>query len=411
MDHRPVGQVERLDVTRAHHEVWEALQHRTQELQQADVEIARYARFRGVQERWGRNWRDWPEPARSGDLRSADCDDTVAAFHLAAQHEVQQQLRALQHRLMERDMYLGLDLTVGVHPDGYDAWSRQALFADDVSVGAPPDPGFPSGQDWGFRPVLPDASRQEGHRYLAASLRHQMAIAGVIRVDHVMAFERLYWIPQGMELDQGSYVDYPADELFAVLTLESHRNRCEVVGENLGTVPDSINRALDRHRIHGLYLAQFQAVGSEGLTPPRAGDMALIGSHDTPTLAGWIVGDDIDERLRFGLMDATGAASARQERHELIARLTALLGLTDSSPRDLLLGLLTWLGGSSASTVAPWLEDLWLEHRGVNLPGTPASLRANWQRPMSLTLEEMTSDPLVEAAIGVLGSARQIQGG
>ena len=128
-----------------------------------------------------------------------------------------------------------------------------------MSVGAPPDAGFPSGQDWGFSPVLPEASRREGHRYLAASIAHQAGLAGVLRVDHIMAWTRLYWIPHGFGLHEGTYVSYPAEELFAVLTLESHRDRCEVVGENLGTVPREIFEALPRHRIWGMYLAQFQA--------------------------------------------------------------------------------------------------------------------------------------------------------
>ena len=97
-------------------------------------------------------------------------------------------------------MRLGLDLAVGVHPDGYDPWSRQELFGEGMSVGAPPDLGFPSGQDWGFTPVLPEASGREGHRYLAASIAHQAGLAGVLRVDHIMAWTRLYWIPHGMAL-------------------------------------------------------------------------------------------------------------------------------------------------------------------------------------------------------------------
>jgi 4-alpha-glucanotransferase len=324
-----------------------------------------------------------------------------------AQTLVRRQLLELRERLDQDRFRLGLDLAVGIHPDGYDAWSRQALFAGGMSVGAPPDLGFPSGQDWGFSPVLPEASRHEGHRYLAASIAHQMELAGVLRVDHIMAWTRLYWIPHGLGLHEGTYVTYPAEELFAILTLESVRHRCEVVGENLGTVPPEIGDALPRHRIWGMYLAEFQAACDEPeITPPTAADMALIGTHDTPTLAGWLSGSDIVERLRHGLLAPEAEQDVREDRARAADRLALRLGCRVDEPEALLAALLEWLGRSDSPLVVPWLEDLWLEEVGVNLPGTRSSERPNWQRPMSRLLDDIMTDPLVDARLRVLQTAR-----
>lgn len=406
--HNPVGAVESLDVTRGHEEVRRALagQQPAEEAWQ-DQELVRYARFRGAQVLLGRNWRDWPVAARDGVLDDSHVDRNEMCFHLVAQSTARQQLHTLSERLDGQGFRLGLDLTVGVHSDGYDAWSRQHLFARGVSVGAPPDPGFPSGQDWGFSPLLPRASREEGHQYLAASLRHQMRVAGILRVDHIMALSRLYWIPHGFGLHQGTYVSYPAEELFAVLTLESCRNRCEVVGENLGTVPEEINTALARHRIWGMYLAQFQAAGDTGALLPDAEEVALIGSHDTPTLAGWLIGDDIADRVSHGLIDPSTEAAVQSARAETALRLATRLGVSTVEPARLLLALLGWLGQSPSGLVVPWLEDLWLESRGVNLPGTPASARANWQRPMARLLDEVVTDPFVAQCVGILQASRR----
>ncbi len=295
-----------------------------------------------------------------------------------------------------------------MHPDGYDPWSRQALFAEGMSVGAPPDKGFPSGQDWGFSPVLPEASRREGHRYLAASIAHQAALSGVLRVDHIMAVTRLYWIPHGFGLHEGTYVSYPAEELFAVLTLESHRNRCEVVGENLGTVPEEIDEALPRHRIWGMYLAEFEAADSDGmLKPPSADQVALIGTHDTPTLAGWIAQVDIDERVRCGLLEPDAAPSEREARAEAAERLAKTLERGPGEHEALLSELLEWLGRSRSPLVIPWLEDLWLEAEQVNLPGTRSSERPNWQRSMARTLDEIVVDPDIDARLRRLQEARR----
>jgi len=369
-------------------------------------ELIRYARFRGAQRRLGRNWRAWPAAARAGTLAPEQVDPEEERFHLVAQALVRQQLLALRGRLDRNGLRLGLDLPVGSHPDGYDAWSRQALFGDGMSVGAPPDLGFPSGQDWGFRPVLPEISRREGHRYVAASIAHQAGLAGVLRVDHIMAWTRLYWIPQGLDLHHGTYVSYPAEELFAILVLESNLNRCEVVGENLGTVPREIFEALPRHRIWGMYLAEFQASAGPAVTPPTAADVALVGTHDTPTFAGWLAGTDIAERVRHGLLDERAIPEVRAERARAVGWLAARLDRAVEEPHALLARLLEWLGGSESPLVIPWLEDFWLEDQGVNLPGTPSSVRPNWQRPMRHLLDEIMLDPAVNLRLRQLHRAR-----
>jgi 4-alpha-glucanotransferase len=406
--HRRVGRPSTLDVTRADAEVRAALEGlSTPEPSSLDAELLRYARFRGAQARLGRDWRGWPESPRAGRLDASCVDPDEERFHLVAQAMMRNQLGNLGQRLDAAGVRLGLDLAVGVHPDGYDPWSRQALFAKGMSVGAPPDRGFPSGQDWGFSPVLPEASRREGHRYLAASIAHLAAPSGVLRVDHIMALTRLYWIPHGFGLHEGTYVTYPAEELFAILTLESHRNRCEVVGENLGTVPEEVDEALPRHRIWGMFLAEFEAVESEEEPqPPTLDEVALIGTHDTPTLAGWIAQVDIDERIRVGLLEKPAAPAEREARAESAEKLATALGQSLEEPEALLSALLEWLGRSPSPLVIPWLEDLWLEAEQVNLPGTRSSERPNWQRPMARTLDEVMTDPEIDALVRLLHEAR-----
>jgi 4-alpha-glucanotransferase len=407
--HRPCGAPATLDVTRADGEVRAALAGWPRPDPSAvDAELARYARYRGAQVRLGRNWRDWPAAARAGTLQPDQVDAEEERFHLVAQTLVWQQLRDLRARLDRDGFRLGLDLAVGVHPDGYDPWSRQTLFGDGMSVGAPPDRGFPSGQDWGFSPVLPAASRREGHAYVAASIAHQAGLAGVLRVDHMMAWTRLYWIPHGFGLHEGTYVSYPAEELFAVLTLESHRHRCEVVGENLGTVPPEIDDALPRHRIWGMYVAQFQAADDPKLAPPTAASVALLNTHDTPTFAGWLGATDVGERVHHGLLAKRAAPRVRRDRAAAAERLARHLGRSVDQPLALLDELLDWLGRSESPLVVPWLEDFWLEDIGVNLPGTRSSERPNWQRPMRLLLDEVLTDPDIERLVRRLNRARRV---
>ena len=408
VDNRPVGPVDRLDVVRAAGEVRAALVTRaTPPEDTLDPELVSYARFRGAQRRLGRDWRDWPEPQRSGVLGDDDIDPEEYRFHLTAQVLVRDQLADTLDHLGRAGLDLGLDLAVGVHPEGYDAWSRSGLFAHDMSVGAPPDAGFPSGQGWGFPPLLPRASRAEGHTYFGASVAHQASRAGVLRLDHIMSLTRLYWIPEGMGLDEGTYVNYPLNEMLAVLSLESHRNSCRIIGEDLGTVPADIETAMSRHAVAGMYLAEFAAGSAEPVPAPGPDRVAMIGTHDTPPLAGWVAGTDIDERIRLGLLAAGDESAERRSRARAVTALARTVGARRDDPESLLENVLDWLGRSHSPLVVPWLEDLWGEECPVNIPGSGSAARPNWQRPMRRLLDEITVDPRVSERVATLDRARR----
>jgi 4-alpha-glucanotransferase len=90
-----------------------------------------------------------------------------------------------------------------------------------------------------------------------------------------------------------------------------------------------------------------------------------------------------------------------------VGRLCRRLRRDPGDPRGLLAALLEWLGRSRSPLVIPWLEDLWLEERRVNLPGTPSADRPNWQSPMRRLLEGIFEDPEVDALLRRLDRARK----
>ena len=135
--------------------------------------------------------------------------------------------------------------------------------------------------------------------------------------------------------------------------------------------------------------------------------MALVGTHDTPTFAGWLAGNDIAERVRYGLLAEPAARGVGEERARAAHWLAARLHRRVEDPLPFLAELLDWLGRSESPLVVAWLEDLWLEDRGVNLPGTPSSVRPNWQRTMSRRLDEVFADPQIEEFVRRLDQARR----
>jgi 4-alpha-glucanotransferase len=336
-----------------------------------------------------------------------EVDEGSRHYHLYVQWQLNEQLRSLSELASNLGLTWYVDYTVGVDPASYDVWRRREIFALDASVGCPPDEGFTTGQNWGFPPQHPDRQREDGYSYLIAALRSHLRFAGALRIDHVMGLNRLYWIPRELHGGQGCYVSYPADEIYAILCVESHRQRAWVVGENLGTVPPEVPVAMDRHAIRGMYVVQHELSTNHDpdhplpIVPGPA--VASINTHDMPPFAAYWGGRDIDDRVALGLLDEPTAALERRnrplQREAAIAYLRhlGLLG-PDTDVGEVLRACHEFLVSSPSRVTLLNLEDLWLETESQNMPGT-TSERPNWRRKLQLSFEEFAESPTVIEAI------------
>ncbi len=368
-----------------------------------DPYLLPYARFRAETERRGTGWRNWPEGPGSGKLTVSD-DDPAVRYHLNVQLAFHRRLQSI----LESDRpghALYLDLPLGVHPDSFDTWAHRSLFADDVTVGAPPDKMFTGGQNWRFPPLLPEANRLDGYRYFAETIRRQTRYASLLRIDHVMGLHRQFWIPDGADSSDGTYVTYPQEEYYAVLAIESHRNRCAVVGEDLGTVPPGVREMMTRFNLQRLFVAQVQ----EPADQPPAASVASFNTHDLPPFAGFLKQLDIDERIEHHLMGAVGEDKARTDRRNLIRQAIdtliegRFLKRNDPKPEELLEAWLRRLGAGPSRFMMVNAEDLWLETRAQNMPGT-SDQRPNWVGRAALRLEDM------EQSERITGMLRRLDG-
>jgi 4-alpha-glucanotransferase len=342
--------------------------------QRENPEVLAYSRFRAARE------------------SESEFEPDRVLYHLYAQMTAEEQLAEIARDSSRDGARLYLDLPLGVRGGGFDPSRWPSLFARSADVGAPPDAVFPDGQNWGFPPLLPEASRLEGHRYFRESLRQSMRHAGVLRVDHVMGLHRQFWIPEGLEKRHGVYVRYPAEELYAVANLESHRNGCELVGENLGIVPEAVNRSLARHGWRGIFVLQYGLTGdaAQPVLPIPGHAVASFNTHDTPTLAGFCRSRDLEERVEAGLLERENAHELSRARAAAIEALDAMLGVDSARPRDRLERWLSFLAGSDAELVNVTLEDLWLEEAPQNVPGRIDL--PNWRRRMRYPLEALPSE-------------------
>lgn len=381
---------------------------------QSQPQVEDYAQFRAVNDRLGRSWWTWPEPLRGGRLRPGDWLERDRQYHLYAQFIADEQLLRLGKRFAEHGHGLYLDMPLGASSDSFDVWRERDLFAGGVSGGAPPDAFFALGQDWGFPPLHPTHLREQGFRYEIGAVRQLMRAAGMVRIDHVMGLHRMFWIPRGFKPAEGIYVRYPTDERFAILTLESHRTQTTIVGEDLGTVPTIVRREMSHHDLKRMYVMQFMFKGDahNAIEPPMAGMVAHLNTHDTPTFRSFWDGLDLAVRRELGLLDDRRLEEERMGRgHVRWAVVNWFLnhGLIktgeEDDPLKIMEACYKYLASSPAGVVLVNMEDLWLEPRPQNIPGTGPE-RPNWRRRAVKTLEEFRADAAINALLDEINERR-----
>jgi 4-alpha-glucanotransferase len=403
--------------------------------------LEEFAAFCALQHAHGRDWRTWPaayrHPAGAEVARFRAGHQAEVAYHAWLQWLLDEQLaavparsggigptRAARHHSVRPDgrgdsggpggarPWLLNDLAVGFAPDGFDAWSFQDELARGITVGAPPDPLGPHGQDWGVPPFVPARLAAHAYEPFARTIRAGMAHAGGLRIDHVMGLFRLFWVPEGAEPADGTYVSYPADDLLGVLALESARAGALVVGEDLGTVAPGVRERLAAEGVLSYRLAWFEQE-ADGRRRRAAGyprlALAAATTHDLPTVAGFLEGADLAHLRDIGVESAEGfdAAEAAQGRERAsLRRLLEDEGLLDPGAEDTwatTAALYAFLASTPAMLVAATLEDALGAGDRPNVPGT-TSERPNWSLPLPVPLDDLAGDPRVRRLAAVLSN-------
>ena len=338
-----------------------------------------------------------------------------------------EQLNDIQRTAEQLAMGIGLyhDVALGADRNGAEAWIYQSVLALGADCGAPPDPFAPEGQNWGLPPINPHALRASGYELMIQLLRNNFRSGGAIRLDHVMAFFRLFWIPRGRPASEGTYVQYPFEDLLAIVALESVRSKTLVIGEDLGTVPDWVREQLAKARVLSYRVFYFERGGNGAWKSP--GDypvqsLAVVTTHDLPTLAGFWAGEDLHVRSGLGAFpddtarrhaweerqrDKAGILHALQREHLLPTGVTEDLATAPAMTAELCQAIHLYLARTPSYVVLANLEDGLGELSQTNLPGTVDS-HPNWTRKYSIPVEEIVCDDRLQQLGAVLRSARPL---
>lgn len=364
-------------------------------------------------------WADWPEhyriptPEAVREFRHRHMQRV--GFFQYLQWLAADQMLALVKQTHQAGMPIGFyhDLALGSDRYGADGWRSQEVLALNADCGAPPDAFAPEGQNWGFPPLDPLRLRTSGYQYVIELLRKNLRYGGAIRLDHVMALFRLFWIPRGLPASMGTYVHYRDEELLAILALESVRAKALVIGEDLGTVPDWVRDRLEATGVLSYRVLYFERTHTGAWKPPAhypAQALAVVTTHDLATLSGYWEGADIEARSTLGLFPSEQARSAmlsgRQwEKAGILAALKSEGLLPPGVPDDpvqvptmtteLTEAIHQYLAKSPAWMVLANIEDIIGSRAQANLPGT-LDQHPNWCRKLGPTVEELTHDSRFE---------------
>ncbi len=389
----------------------------------------------------GPDWHEWPEELRhpaSGavtEFRKSNAD--AVDFYRWLQWVLDEQLSTTQAAAIRAGMALGVmhDLAVGVHPEGSDSWALQDIFAQGVTVGAPPDAYNQNGQDWAQPPWRPDRLAEQAYAPFRDMVSTVLRSAGGVRVDHIIGLFRLWWIPKGHGPTEGTYLRYDHEALVGILALEAKRARALVVGEDLGTVEPWVRDYLRERGILGTSILwfEFEFNGSGAPLRPewwREYCLASVTTHDLPPTAGYLAGDHVRLRSSLGLLTRSLEEELAADDAERSAWLTELRNrgalspavmaaaeaaldpdapdALDSEVQATVLALHRYLTWTPSRLISVALSDLVGDRRTQNQPGTVDEY-PNWRVPLTgpdgklLPLEDVVTSRRARALAAVVG--------
>ena len=373
----------------------------------------------------GAGWKSWPAPYQSPDspevVAFAAAEAEAVSFHVWLQWLATRQLEAARAAARDAGLRIGLylDLAVGEAPDGSAAWSAPELILPGLDIGAPPDVFAQAGQNWVLAAPSPVGLAQAGYAPFRALIAAQLAHAGALRIDHVMALRQLFLIPSGDSPRAGTHMAYPLAEMLSVVTDESRKAGAVMIGEDLGWVPDGFRESMAAANLltmRILYFEQDWGLFRRAASYP-AKALACLSTHDLPTLAAWWRGDDVAARRTFGLIDTAKArADTARRGDERIALVNAMIdggelapGAPDATSAELTPALLTatyrFLAATPSVLVGVRLADLVGPETATNVPGTTDE-HPNWQRRAPVPLEAIAGTPAFQQVTAAMRAAR-----
>ena len=359
-----------------------------------------------------RSWQEWPKelqnPQSAGVKKFKAEHAQEIGFFKFLQFIADKQLNEAQATIKKLGLKIGLyrDLPVGLNKNSAELWSGHDLFIDKCGAGAPPDVFFPTGQKWCLGAFNRFSLKDAAYLPFIKILRAAMQGAGALRIDHVMSLMRLYVIPDNS--DNGTYVYYDFDDMLGIVALESYLNKCMVVGESIGNVPDGFIEKIHGRGIYSLsvlWAERWDGCGDfkQPHDFPRTA-FCSVGTHDMPPLKMRWFGYDIETMYNLGMLSDEERANQYRGREDERRRLLGALDYAgvwpcdkprqgdclygEGYPNGILEAVEKFTAAGNCAVYLAQLEDIFGVEVLQNLPGTDEATHPNWRRKLPVNLED-----------------------
>lgn len=384
--------------------------------------LREFASWTALAQEYGAAWSDWP-----AELQDQHSEATAAElerlsdrveFHMWLQWVLDQQMSEAQAAAKHGGMRIGImhDLAVGVHRFGADTWIYGDVVATGITVGAPPDSFNQVGQNWNQPPPRPDMLEETGYAMFRDMVRTLLRNSGGLRIDHILGFFRLWWIPAGESPAVGTYVSYNYEALINILVLEAQRAGAVIVGEDLGTVEPWVREVLASKGILGTNILWFERDGDDPVPPTnwRRNAMTAVTVHDLPPTLGYLAGSHVELRNELGLL-AHSVEQEQQAHQQEIAAWRSLLEAEamipqQASDQEIVVALHRLATQARSALFAVSLPDLVGQGETQNQPGTKDEY-PNWRIPLldsdgqPVLIDQLGDQPLAGRILSSLGAS------
>ncbi len=367
------------------------------------------------QTHWG-GWRAWEKEFRKPTTAAVKKYRKEQAerldFFKFLQFEAERQLCAVSAHVKDSGLKIGIyrDLPVGVGRDSAELWSDDGLYLRESGAGAPPDIFFPTGQKWNLGAFNPFELKARAYQPFIKIIRAAAEGAGALRLDHVMSLMRLFVIPEAAGA-AGTYIMYNFEDMLNIVAIESHLNRCMIVGESIGNIPEGF---LDKIAARGimsmsvLWSERWDAGWGDFKSPYQYPENVVtsVGTHDMAPLKMWWFGYDIALSRQLGIIGSDQEMADNYHKREA-DRWKLLKALDENQvwpednrrhsdylfgegyPEGLEEAVHRFMARSCSKIFLVQPEDVFQVDKLQNLPGTDRDKHPNWRRKLPVNLEDM----------------------
>ena len=365
---------------------------------------------------WG-GWRAWPDGLKNQNPMDIAVFEGAHAheieFFKFLQFEAERQFEDVAKYIQTLGMKIGLyrDLPVGVSKDSAELWAEQGVYIKHACAGAPPDAFFTNGQKWGLGAFNPFELKNLAYQPFLDVLRANMKYAGALRMDHVMGLMRLFLMKD--DAVDGTYIYYNFEDMLALVALESHLNKCVIVGESIGNVPEGFLETLQENNIYAMSVL-FGERWDNGYGDFKAPNwypknaFVSVATHDMPPIKMWWFGYEIELKYQLRMIDGNERIRLYKERENERYKLLKVLDENgvwpqdnlrknnylygESYPEGLTEAVHRFVAKSASKAIVVQLEDILGVSELQNLPGTDRDKYPNWRHKLPVDLEDLILD-------------------